>query len=187
MSETILSWSNILLYGRVMKDLQIAHHDPGPPPGESEEALHNPFVAGVVRGGQNKFLENQLKDPTAKIARIYGFSYEGSYYDLPKPALFMVHGNGEEAETSVGGGPRASRAPDNPDRSGVARQAYSFADALRVWSYDKGDFSIRLDMETGPLEQILLETRAAPDPRQVTFGGSKLHLRNPGGSYGSHD
>lgn len=186
MAETILSASNILLYGRVVNDLKIVHHDPGPPPGPSEEELHRPFVVG--RKGQNKFLQDQLEEPDATIARIYGFSYEDNYYDLPKPALFLVHGDGEDAETGVGGNPRASRAPDTPDRSGVAAQSYSLADDLKVWSYDKGDFSVRFDIETGPLEQILLEARAAPDPRQVTFGGSRLHLRNPGGfGSGSHD
>jgi hypothetical protein len=35
---------------------------------------------------------------------------------------------------------------------------FSDSDAadVRVWEYDKGDFSIRLDVETGQFEQILL-------------------------------
>ena len=181
MPETILSASNVLMYGRIVKDLQIVHESSNPP----EEELHRPFVA--QRKGQNKFLQMQVEDPEAMIARIYGFSYEGRYYDLPKPALFLVHGEGEVAEIPAADA-RASRAPDMPDRSGVAAQAYSLADELKVWSYDKGDFSVRLDVETGPLEQILLEARAAPDPRQVTLGGSRMHLRKPGGlGSGSHD
>jgi uncharacterized protein YjbI with pentapeptide repeats len=50
-----------------------------------------------------------------------------------------------------------SRAPDDSDRSGLGAQDFSFADGLRVWSYDSADFSIRLDMETGTFEQILLD------------------------------
>ena len=30
-----------------------------------------------------------------------------------------------------------------------------------MWEYDKGDFSLRLDVEAGPLEQILLDTAVA--------------------------
>ncbi|MCP4470849.1 MAG: hypothetical protein GY815_09210 [Gammaproteobacteria bacterium] len=28
---------------------------------------------------------------------------------------------------------------------------------IKVWSYDKADFSVRLDVDSGPLEDILLE------------------------------
>jgi hypothetical protein len=31
---------------------------------------------------------------TPNLARIYGFSFEGAYYGLPRPSLFLVHGPG---------------------------------------------------------------------------------------------
>ena len=154
MAETLLSPSNILLFGRVVTDLSVIHPAP----------RHDPFVA--PRHITNIFLETQLADPTAAIARIYGFSYEGRYYELPWPALFLVHGPGQLAETAAdfnpggGGGPanqRGARAPDDPDRSGLAAQDFSFADNLMVWSYDRADLSIRMDVESGNFEQILLD------------------------------
>jgi hypothetical protein len=168
MPETLLSPSNILLYGRVVQDLRVVHFGaagtpippppppPGPPPANEQE-VHRPSVS--ARGGANLFLQRQLEDGSSRLARIYGFSFEGQYYDLPKPALFLVHGDGDLAENLVGAGgnARQARAPDVADLTGVAAQDYSFSTDMRVWSYDTGDYSIRLDVETGPLDQILLE------------------------------
>ena len=85
MAETLLSPSNILLYGRVVDDLSIHESAHGGP-------SHSPFI--VPRAGGDRDLEHQLTAANAAIARIYSFSYEGAYYDLPRPALFLVHGQG---------------------------------------------------------------------------------------------
>ncbi len=45
-----------------------------------------------------------------------------------------------------------------------------------MWEYDKGDFSIRLDVETGPFEQILLEAAL----RGGTSAASGADLRSSG-------
>jgi hypothetical protein len=156
MTETLMSSSQVLLFGRKLEDLVIQ------PPGG--DPTHNPFVG--ARGGNNKLVEMQL--PNANIARIYGFSYEGTYHDLPRPTLFLVHGDGEEAETVAdprggggGGNPvaakRTARSPDDPSRTGLAVAEFSFADGLRVWSYDKADYTIRMDVETGMFEQVLFD------------------------------
>lgn len=152
MPETLLSHSNIWLYGRVVTDLNLV-------------APHDPFIPGLNpiggggqegRGSQNTFVENQLGGPGANFARIYGISYEGTYFDLPWPMIFLVHGAGAEAETAPPGPPRFSRAPDDPDRSGQGAQDFSFADGLRVWAYDRADYSIRLDVESGTFEELLI-------------------------------
>ena len=151
MPETLLSPSNILLFGRVMEDLEVAHGD----------TIHDPFVE--PRESASGFLAKELYhyhgDPEkhCRFARIYGFSYEGRYYELPMPALFLVHGDGAIAETVAVDDARAARAPDDPSRSGMAAQDFSFADNLRVWSYDRADLSIRLDVDSGTFEQILLD------------------------------
>ncbi len=166
MPETLLSPSNILLFGRVVEDLDVVipNRLPIPPAAPAPDPRHGPFATN--RTGPNLFLEAQLIDPTAAFARIYGFSYEGRYYDLPWPALFMVHGPGQLAETLARSGAaaaaaaaaqRVARAPDDPDRSGLGAQDFSFADNLMVWSYDRADLSIRLDLESGSFEQILLD------------------------------
>jgi hypothetical protein len=171
MSESLLSPSRVLLYGRELEDLTINTE---------------PTNKGL---GDNKFLEKQIaKDfstaaDKVRIARIYAFSYEGHYYDLAKPALFMVHGKGVEAEGKVGGGgnARQARAPESADKTGVAAAAKSFSEEMRVWTYDKSDLSIRLDAETGTLEQILLDVELSTDRLGLTFSGKNVRLRGTNG------
>jgi hypothetical protein len=59
----------------------------------------------------------------------------------------------------------------------VASTAKSFSEKMKVWAYDKGDFSIRMDVRTGPLEQILLEAEISSDPLRTYFGGQRVRLR----------
>ena len=111
------------------------------------------------RGGKNKQLEEQLLDDDARFARIYGFAYEGTYYELPNPTLFLVHGEGESATAGNApiGSAHASRAPTDPSVSGVASADFQFADDILCWAYDKADYTIRMDAETGMFEQVLLD------------------------------
>ena len=162
MPETLLSASNILLFGRELADVVVRHEEECPPPPQNdkpvpERKIHGPFVER--RGGATRILDEQLEDPRSRLARIYGFSFEGYYYDLARPAIFLVHGDGasvEDLKSPPPPPPRASRAPAEADRTGAAAQDYSFPEDMRVWSYDKGDFSIRLDIQTGSFEDILL-------------------------------
>jgi hypothetical protein len=177
MVERLLFPSRVLLYGRAVVDLQIAAQVGIP--------------EGVPLRGANLFLQQQLAAAGARIARIYGFSYEGHYYDLAKPALFVVHGPGEAAERPVPGptgpegqaGPpsRVARAPDETDRTGVAATPRSFSEDMMVWAYDKGDFTIRMDVESGTFDQILLETELSTDRVRMTFAGQTARLRGPTG------
>jgi hypothetical protein len=112
--------------------------------------------AGGRRGlGRNKQLDQQLEED-ARFARIYGFSYEGTYFELPSPTLFLVQGEGESATDNLPDD-HASRAPFNPSRSGVAAADFQFADDIMVWAYDKADYTIRMDVATGMFEQVLLD------------------------------
>ena len=69
------------------------------------------------------------------------------FYALPKPAIFLVHGAGTAVDT-VKPPLRASRAPADVDVRALPPRL-RFSDDIQVWSYDKGDFSIRMDIETG--------------------------------------
>jgi hypothetical protein len=173
MAERLLSPSRVLLYGRVVEDLQVGFR-PGAVPPEP-----------VPASGANTFLQNQLAGAGAQFARIYGFCYEGHYYDLAKPALFLVHGAGVAADPpgAGAGAPnrRVARAPAEVDHSGIGATATSFPDDMMVWAYDKGDFSIRMDIETGPLDQILLEAELSNERLKMAFGGQHARLRTPGG------
>jgi hypothetical protein len=122
--------------------------------------------------GADGFLRNQLARPDAKLARIYGFSFEGHYYDLPKPAIFLVHTDGFPVD-------QAHHDRSDVDTSGVIARDWEFASTvggpaadLRYWEYDKGDFSIRMDVETGPFEQILLAAALRGGP--ATTSGADL-------------
>ena len=64
--------SSIKLFGRLIAEIQIV----GSP--------HAP------RLGDNNFFNfaNCRRDPPPQLARIYAFSYEGAYYELPRPPIF---------------------------------------------------------------------------------------------------
>ena len=49
---------------------------------------------------------------------------------------------------------------------------------IKVWSYDKGDYSIRMDIETGTLAQILLE--AELDEESIEAFSSRQRARVSG-------
>jgi hypothetical protein len=155
MPETLLSPSNVLLYGKIVEDLQIVQVKNNP--------RHSPFI--VARTGGNSELESQLSEKTAPyFARIYGFSYEGTYYDMPQPPLFLVHGEGEPVtmnSPAKEGAERATnpaRSPPDPSLGGVAAAEFQFSDGLRAWSYDKCDHTIRMDVEAGEFQDVLLSS-----------------------------
>ncbi|MEX3011163.1 pentapeptide repeat-containing protein [Hoeflea sp. TYP-13] len=146
MPETLLSASNIVLFGRVVEDISIVT-----PKGNKS---HSPSVA--TSKGTSSGLQQQLTRPDwgdfsagtreklARFARIYGFSYEGAYFEVGVPVLFLVHGDGvAPASLKVPG-------PDPDDKN--------FYNDLRAWSYDRGDETMRLDIDSGTFEQVLLST-----------------------------
>lgn len=108
------------------------------------------------RRGTNRQLEAQL-GPDAKMARIYGFSYEGNYYGLTVPTIFLVHGKGEMVTQKGNKDPNPARAPRKVEITGLAAAGFDFADSLRTWSYDQADYTIRMNVETGMFEQVLLD------------------------------
>jgi len=147
MAETLLTPSSIKLYGRVVSSLTYKNDTSG---------------TGL---GDNKFLQRQLeangKNPPT-LARIYAFSFEGQFYAIPRPPIFLVHGSGTPVGNWVG--------PSTVDQAGVAGREWDFSgnwdqtagghpgpNDLYYWEYEKGDFSLRLDLEAGPFEQILLQ------------------------------
>ncbi|WP_435661736.1 hypothetical protein [Leisingera caerulea] len=126
--------------------------------------------------GRNNLLADQLSDD-AKLARIYGFSYEGTYFELPEPVIFLVHGDGESATADNAPQDQAARAPLDPSVTGVASAEYQIANDIRVWDYDKADYSIRMDVMTGMLEQVLLDVYfggGGPDISGAKVSGAKV-------------
>ena len=140
------------------------------PPGDK---THSPFAK------KRKGLESQLlgqidssKQPS--FARIYAFSFEGYYYELPRPVLFLVHGEGvsaSEARTGLFGRPRQARAPGDPSLTGIGQADFQFSDDIMVWSYDKADYTIRMDVETGMFEDVLLAAMLGGGPGGMEAAG----------------
>jgi hypothetical protein len=136
---------------------------------DSDDVIFTPFIQGDARHSpfreqrpaSNRQIEDMLTQvATRRIARIYGFSYSGGYYELTSPIFFLVHGDGTPAsEARVGGlgSARRARALPDPSLSGIAAADFQFADDLRVWSYDKSDYTIRLDVDNGMFEDVLLD------------------------------
>ena len=122
------------------------------------------------------------------FARIYAFSFEGSIYTMPKPSIFLVHGAGLPVDGPAGGGGRTTT-----DQSGVIAREWEFSAAatpksiqdLRFWEYEKGDFSLRLEPESGPLDQILLQFALRGGADRSDRSGAGLEVRSGAGVSGA--
>jgi hypothetical protein len=156
MLENLLSPTNITLFGRVFP-LEV-------------DAANLPKTIGG-----NRFLREQLAHlgsddkPDAKFARIFAISYEGKFYTLSAPAIFLVHGEGTEI-ADAGLPIRAAAAGGQTDDSGLIAKSFDFersgdptkpgdlqpGHAVVFWEYDKGDFSLRIEIASGTFEEILL-------------------------------
>ena len=145
MPESLLSPSGVKLFGRPFAAL----------------TLDREQIKALSPLGANTFLYQQLKHEKASLARIYAFAYEGDLYFLPKPYVFLVHDDGVpvvEPGCAKDGG-----APTTIDHWGVVAKIDRFADDVRMWEYDKEDFSLRIDIVSGPLSEIALEPAMAGD------------------------
>ena len=83
MTESLITSSSIKLFGMLVEDIALVRSGID--------------VVASGRRGNNRFLIEQLADPTSKLARIYGFTYKGVYYELPTASIFLVHGDGVHA------------------------------------------------------------------------------------------
>jgi hypothetical protein len=170
MAETLLTQSAIKMYGRVLKGVKL-------------EAL----AAGDFSDlGFNKFLKQQLladpdtKENPAKLARIYAFSFEGAFYNLPRPAIFLVHGPGKPIIGSGTYDAGGQSTPGNPvmDDSGIPAREFVFETDVRYWEYDKDDLSLRLDSFSGTLEDILIEAALSSTSRSGIVSRSGIQARS---------
>ena len=158
--DTLASESSVRLFGKLMWDIILN-------PAGRRAAYEGPTGQSAVppavppRLSKNNFLTDQLSDPNAGLARIYCFSYQNQLFDMAKPAIFLVHGEGTIIEV-----PNHVPKPENlflrklptySDRSGLAGQKGSFALGMKMWLYDRADFTVRLDTETGTFDQVLLD------------------------------
>ena len=126
-----------------------------------------------------------MEAPGAEIflARIYAFSFEGSFFDLMHPTIYLVHGLCMDVEENPDfpGLEVIARSPPSPSKTGLGSQIGSFARSLKVWAYDKSDFTLRLDLATGTFEQTLLAPEAGySDPLALGSGARSSGARSSG-------
>ena len=128
--EDVLDATRVLLFGVPFVSLQLV-----------------PSEIRKYRYG-NKLLQQQLLQEDAGLARIYGFSFEGQYYKLSKPFVFVVFGPGRS---------RIENRPASVANWGTEDKEFQFADDIRVWEMDKEDVTLRLDVTSGFLSDILID------------------------------
>jgi hypothetical protein len=85
--------------------------------------------------------------------------------------IFLVHGNGIAASSASSGTPQPARAPRLPELTGLAAAGFDFADEVRVWFYDKADYTVRMDVETGMFEDVLLADMPGGGPGGMDAAG----------------
>jgi hypothetical protein len=182
LQESLLSDSTIRLFGREMKDIQLADlakrqeaygFPPAGPQGAKKAAMA--LQGDLKRRSANRLLGNQLLAADARIARIYLFSFQNEIFNLVKPALFVV--NGEGVPIKVDGNLASA--------TGVGELSGYLGTDLNVWAYDRDDLSIRLDIMTGTFDRILLDYEIGDEGLHgYVRGGNEFGRPQPAGRRG---
>jgi uncharacterized protein YjbI with pentapeptide repeats len=167
----MLRQGNVKLIGEPFPQLRLGPTPGGPtdfggavgPPGTAPSGSLSALLAAALA-------HQNAQSGNAAFARIYGFSFEGHYYDLPKPVIMLVYGDGVALTAP----------PPTILESDEAARVWEFSDALFQWNYDKMTMSIRLDIESGTLEQILLE--AALTGTGGSYAGANVSGANVSGA-----
>jgi hypothetical protein len=171
----MLRQGNVKLIGEPFPQLALGANPDGPTgPG-----------GAIGQPGPQSILAGQVLAANACFARIYGFSFEGHYYDLPRPVIMLVHGGGIPLPNQGAPAP-----PNTPtiDQTDEAARVWEFSGNLYQWNYDKKTMSIRLDFDSGTIEQILLERGlGVPGAHGAAVAGAGAHgaAVSGAGAYGA--
>ena len=165
-TENLFAPSAIKLFGLEFRGLSVNRpllEDPKDPPLEKRARVPSNAMQDKLQQEQGyrqapgrleralrkiSYLPEDKADNHARFARIYGFTYEGQYYELPRPTLFLVYGPGKPAEGATN---------FTVQNVGVAAKDWKFASDIRMWEVDDKDVSMCIDIELGPMKEILLQ------------------------------
>ncbi|MCZ6609150.1 MAG: hypothetical protein O7A66_03990 [Alphaproteobacteria bacterium] len=164
MEENLFTPSAIKFFGREFKGLSVNRSiddegnlekplDPARiPPTDVQKDLPYKQHPGRLERALRKVAWDEATEKTnyARFARIYSFSYEGQYYELPRPVLFLVYGPGTKVDDKVDKG-------FTIEQVGLAAKDWRFASDIRMWEVDDKAMSMCIDIESGTIKQILLE------------------------------
>jgi hypothetical protein len=176
--ETFLEPTRIFLFGKPFPTLV---YDPTPMSGGTAAYPDREFEAfdapeeGAEEGaelpmppGRVEQALRQAAEAEGIFARIYGFSYEGHYYKMPRPLLFLVRG--EEDRSRMPEEPGTDYRQFNTRFVGVEARDWQFGNDIRVWAVDKHDIAVCLNVEIGTYNKVLLQSLAA-GPEESAFRG----------------
>lgn len=199
--ESLLTPSAIKLYGRIIRGLRVDVADARDELGgnrflreqlERPEGEPQPALARIY-GYSYIGRYTPLSRPA--IFLVHGKGFPAS----PRAPAVVQPERGKEAEFAIDPEPgtdgpeidvgppfrdpttsaRFSPGPVTVDVYGQALQCCEFSADIRVWEYDRGDFSMRLDVESGPLERILIEAEMSGDETMPYFRGNRVRIRGP--------
>ncbi len=150
MADQAFSPSTVRLFGRVV---------------EGVDPKDNLLSKSSVNKRLRQQIEESKKGPGAglRFALIYAFTFEGSFHNLPKPTIFLVDGVGEEPAGNLG----------------MAATEVQLDKGIRCWVCDKDDISLRADVITGTLEDILIDATLLPTSKYpITPRGQEASWRD---------
>jgi hypothetical protein len=145
---------------------------------EAEWEAHVTPAVGAALPMPPRRIERALRRPNQIFARIYSFSFEGHYYDLPRPLLFLVTGNGIAPQAIAGG-----VLGFNTKRAGLAAKDWSFSNDILVWAVDKKDLAVCLDVEVGNYQEVLLDSMVAFEEMSARGAAASRGARLGGRSF----
>ncbi len=158
LGEGLFAPATVRLFGRLFGGLEIK--DLG-----LNKFSSNPLIA-ALRNQAGK--ESEL-DKEKKLARIYGFSYQGNYYKMSTPAVFLVYGEGEEVVAGYEDAITLSK-------MGVEFKDAVFSKEVRVWPADQLDVAVRIDITIGWLSDVLLADEVNADNNMTGGMSSRSDL-----------
>jgi hypothetical protein len=135
--ETLFASSTIRLFGREFVGLQVG-----------ELGLLPHLNAPLLTALRNSDRQN------LRLARIYGYSYEGNYFKLADPTVFLVYGDGFPVTPG--------QSPIALGIAGVEFKDEIFAEHVRMWPVDQLDMAVRIDITIGWMQDILLDNEETP-------------------------
>ena len=107
-------------------------------------------------------IERKLRQKHQQFVRIYSFSFEGHYYRLPRPLLFLLSGPGQRPdEDRKAEGMFERHVAFSTKTSGTASRDWQFGDDIRVWAVDRKDLAVCLDVEVANYHELLLNSMVA--------------------------
>ena len=98
------------------------------------------------------------------------FAFEGTYYQLPRPTVFVVRG----AATPV------ANNTSTVEDIGLADRGVDFISGLHYWTTDASEFTSRIDIENGSFKSVLLEENIRRHSLQAEYAG-KMSMAMRGG------